>query len=73
MHVSFYNVYDEHGQVIIAPGDPIDEAEAIRQGIIRPEPTPEPAQPLAEAVNASADAVDELKRPFRRQPAADEG
>lgn len=36
MYTSRYNVFDAQGQLTIAPGDPIDQAEAERQGIIRP-------------------------------------
>lgn len=34
MYQSRYNVFDGAGQVLYAAGDEIDEAEAVRQGIV---------------------------------------
>lgn len=56
MHTSRYNVLDR-GQLVIAPGTPIDEAEAIRQGIIRPAPTLEDAAAALPSPTAEAQAL----------------
>jgi hypothetical protein len=42
-YTSRYNVFDADGQVRIAAGDPIDETEAVRQGIVAPK-QPEPTK-----------------------------
>lgn len=56
---SRYNVYNAAGEVVYAPGAPIDEAEAVRQGIV---PLPEGKQLVFEgeiAVLQDAPASDE--------------